>query len=169
MATAAPRRLHGGSAHHGGQPQGGAQHEHRGRLVAPLLTIRASRAACAGKRVAALDPAYTPQDCASDGERIQKSLSLRTHVCTNCGLILDRDEHAAKSLHWRGQRLRGVLAMARALHRAPVELEPPRSVSSIYLDKCHCAVYEFDISKCGAHRGRTLRIAAERPVDRGEQ
>jgi putative transposase len=75
-----------------------------------FLTILAYKAACAGKRVEAVPPAYTTQDCSGCGERIYKSLSVRTHVCTNCGLILDRDENAAKNMLWRGQRLRGVAA-----------------------------------------------------------
>jgi len=73
--------------------------------------------------VEAVNPAYTSQDCSGCGERIDKSLSLRTHVCTNCGLILDRDENAAKNnIQWLGQRLRGVPAVAGAMNREPVGL-----------------------------------------------
>jgi putative transposase len=87
-----------------------------------FLSILADTAACAGKRVEAVNPAYTSQDCSGCGERIQKSLSVRTHVCTNCGLIMDRDENAARNIQWRGQRLRGVLAVAGAVNREPVGL-----------------------------------------------
>jgi putative transposase len=87
-----------------------------------FLSILAFKAACAGKRVEAVNPAYTSQDCSGCGERIQKSLSVRTHVCTRCGLILDRDENAARTIQWRGQRLRGVPAMAGALNREPMGL-----------------------------------------------
>jgi putative transposase len=59
-----------------------------------FLSILAFKAACAGKRVEAVNPAYTSQDCSGCGERIHKSLNVRTHVCTNCGLIMDRDENA---------------------------------------------------------------------------
>jgi putative transposase len=75
-----------------------------------FLTILACKAAWAGKRVEAVSPAYTTQECSGCGERITKSLSVRTHVCTTCGLILDRDENAAKNIQWRGQRLRGLVA-----------------------------------------------------------
>ena len=75
-----------------------------------FLTILAFKAACAGKRVEAVPPAYTTQDCSGCGERVEKSLSVRTHICTHCGLILDRDENAAKNILWRGQRLRGLVA-----------------------------------------------------------
>ena len=75
-----------------------------------FLWILAYTAACAGKRVEAVNPAYTSQDCSGCGARIHKGLSVRTHVCTTCSLILDRDENAAKNIQWRGQRLRGLVA-----------------------------------------------------------
>jgi putative transposase len=87
-----------------------------------FLSILACKAACAGKRVEAVNPAYTSQDCSGCGKRISKSLSVRTHVCTHCGLILDRDENAALNIQWRGQRLRGVPALAGAMNREPVAL-----------------------------------------------
>jgi putative transposase len=87
-----------------------------------FLWILAYTAACAGKRVEAVSPAYTSQDCSGCGERILKSLSVRTHACTNCGLILDRDLNAAKNILWLGQRLRGAPAMAGAMNREPVAL-----------------------------------------------
>ncbi len=87
-----------------------------------FLAILAYKAACAGKRVEAVSPAYTSQDCSGCGARIQKSLSVRTHVCTHCGLILDRDENAARNILWRGQRLRGVAGLPAAMNREPVGL-----------------------------------------------
>jgi putative transposase len=87
-----------------------------------FLTILACKAACAGKRVEAVDPAYTTQDCSGCGERVPKALSVRTHVCPSCGLILDRDKNAARTIQWRGQRLRGVPAVAGAVNREPVGL-----------------------------------------------
>ena len=87
-----------------------------------FLSILAFKAACAGKRVEAVSPAYTSQDCSGCGERIYKTLSVRTHVCTHCGLILDRDENAARNIQWRGQRLRGVPTLVGAMNREPVGL-----------------------------------------------
>jgi putative transposase len=84
-----------------------------------ILTCKAE---WAGKRVEAVPPAYTSQDCSGCGERVEKSLSVRTHVCTNCGLILDRDENAARNIQWVGQALRRVPAVAGASNREPVRL-----------------------------------------------
>jgi putative transposase len=71
--------------------------------------ILACKAAWAGKRVEAVPPAYTSQDCSGCGGRVRKCLSVRTHVCPRCGLVLDRDEHAARNIQWAGQALRGVV------------------------------------------------------------
>ena len=87
-----------------------------------FLSILTFKAACAGKRVEAVNPAYTSQDCSGCGKRVLKSLSVRTHVCPHCGLILDRDENAARNIQWRGQRLRGVAGMPAAMNREPVGL-----------------------------------------------
>lgn len=40
-------------------------------------------------------PHYTSIDCSSCGNRVQKTLSIRTHVCPCCGLVMDRDVNAA--------------------------------------------------------------------------
>lgn len=45
--------------------------------------------------VIAVEPAFTSQDCSGCGTRIKKSLSARTHICSGCGLVLDRDHNAA--------------------------------------------------------------------------
>jgi putative transposase len=45
--------------------------------------------------VIAVDPAFSSQDCSACGTRIKKSLSVRTHICSGCGLVLDRDHNAA--------------------------------------------------------------------------
>jgi putative transposase len=80
-------------------------------------TILEDKAAYAGRRVVAVPPAFTSQDCSGCGMRVPKSLSVRTHICPNCGLILDRDENAARNIQWAGQALRGVGAVIPALNR----------------------------------------------------
>ncbi len=46
-----------------------------------FLSLLAFKAACAGKRVEAVNPAFTSQDCSGCGARVPKSLGVRTHVC----------------------------------------------------------------------------------------
>jgi putative transposase len=75
---------------------------------AQFRAILEAKAAYAGRRVVAVPPAYTSQDCSGCGVRVPKSLSVRTHVCTSCGLVLDRDENAARNIQWAGQALRGL-------------------------------------------------------------
>jgi putative transposase len=84
---------------------------------AQFRAILTYKAACAGKRVAAVPAQYTSQDCSGCGERVKKSLSVRTHVCPSCGLVLDRDENAAINIQWAGQALRGVAGVPAALNR----------------------------------------------------
>jgi putative transposase len=67
-----------------------------------------AKAACAGRRVIAVPPAYTSQDCSGCGDVVPKSLSVRTHVCPACGLVLDRDQNAALNIQRAGQVLRGL-------------------------------------------------------------
>jgi putative transposase len=84
---------------------------------AQFRTSLACKAAWAGKRVVAVRPAYTSQDCSGCGERVPKGLSVRTHICLTCGLVLDRDVNAARNIQWAGQALRGVAGMPAALNR----------------------------------------------------
>jgi len=77
---------------------------------AQFRTILVAKAAYAGRRIVAVPPAYTSQDCSGCGERVLKALSMRTHSCPSCGLVLDRDENAARNIQWAGQALRGVVA-----------------------------------------------------------
>jgi putative transposase len=50
-----------------------------------------------GKPVVKVPPQRTSQDCSQCGNRVRKSLSERTHVCS-CGCVLDRDENAARNI-----------------------------------------------------------------------
>lgn len=58
-----------------------------------------------GKTVVAVAPGYTSQDCSSCGNRVQKSLSVRTHICL-CGAVLDRDHNAALNILAKGLKAR---------------------------------------------------------------
>jgi putative transposase len=112
----------GSYRHNGARAKAGLNKSIRDVGRGQFLTILAFKAACAGKRVEAVDPAYTTQGCSGCGERVPKALSVRTHVCPSCGLILDRDKNAARNIQWRGQRPRGVPAVAGAVNREPVRL-----------------------------------------------
>jgi putative transposase len=101
---------HGTYEHNGARQKAGLNKSIHDAGWHHFLSILAFKAACAGKQVEVVNPAYTSQECSGCGERIYKSLSVRTHVCTHCGLILDRDENAARNIQWRGQRLRGLVA-----------------------------------------------------------
>jgi putative transposase len=68
------------------------------------------KAVCAATHVVAIEPAYTSQDCSACGARVRKTLSVRTHICTCCGLVLDRDENAARNILRVGQTHRGAVA-----------------------------------------------------------
>lgn len=43
-------------------------------------------------------PNWTSQDCSGCQRRVWKSLSVRTHHCPHCGLLLDRDHNAARNI-----------------------------------------------------------------------
>jgi len=49
-----------------------------------------------------VDPAYTSQDCSNCENRVKKSLSIRTHICTTCGTVLDRDYNASLNILRKG-------------------------------------------------------------------
>jgi putative transposase len=89
---------------------------------AQFRTILEAKAACAGRRVVDVPPASPSQDCAGCGTRVPNSLSVRTHAGPHCGLVLDRDEHAARSIQWAGQALRGVAGIPAAVNRASSRL-----------------------------------------------
>jgi putative transposase len=48
--------------------------------------------------VIAVPPHYTSQKCSACGTMVKKSLSVRTHICTGCGVVLDRDHNAALNI-----------------------------------------------------------------------
>ena len=60
-----------------------------------FLNILEDKAERAGHRVIRVNPRFTTQACSNCGELVQKSLSVRTHMCTSCGFVADRDVNAA--------------------------------------------------------------------------
>ncbi len=49
----------------------------------------------------AVPPQFTSQNCSGCGRVVKKSLSVRTHVCPHCNLILDRDHNAALNILYK--------------------------------------------------------------------
>ena len=71
-----------------------------------FLIILAFKAVGAGKQVQAVNPAFTSQRCAGAdcGVLVQKGLSVRWHVCPDCGMSLHRDHNAARNILRLGQK-----------------------------------------------------------------
>jgi putative transposase len=51
-----------------------------------------------GVPVIAVAPQFTSQECSACSAMVKKSLSVRTHICTSCGMVLDRDHNAALNI-----------------------------------------------------------------------
>jgi len=77
-----------------------------------FLSILTHKAACAGRRVIAVTPAFTSQRCSGCGALVLNGLSVRWHACSDCGTSLHRDHNAARNSERLGQSLRGGMALA---------------------------------------------------------
>jgi putative transposase len=63
-----------------------------------FLSILSIKAACAGRSVVAVPPAFTSQACSGCGVIVRKGLSIRWHTCPECGTSLHRDHNAALNI-----------------------------------------------------------------------
>ena len=63
-----------------------------------FLVILTDKAERAGHVVVRVPARFTTQRCSGCGEYVQKSLSVRTHICPFCGLAEDRDVNAARNI-----------------------------------------------------------------------
>ena len=52
----------------------------------------------AGRRIILVDPKWTSQVCCGCGACVRKGLEVRTHVCPECGLVMDRDLNSAVNI-----------------------------------------------------------------------
>jgi putative transposase len=70
-----------------------------------FLAILTFKAVGAGKRVQAVNPAFTSQWCSGCGREVWKGLSVRWHACPyeDCGVSLQRDHNAALNILRLGQ------------------------------------------------------------------
>ncbi len=55
-----------------------------------------------GKITIAVSPYNTSQNCSNCDQKVQKSLSTRTHVCSHCNYVEDRDINAAINILQKG-------------------------------------------------------------------
>src|SRR6266487_3122142 len=63
-----------------------------------FLDILSEKAERASHTVVRVNPRFTSQKCYKCCEIVQKSLSVRTHMCPFCGYIADRDVNAAQNI-----------------------------------------------------------------------
>lgn len=84
-----------------------------------LLKYKAERA---GARVVEVSPIRTSQTCSGCGNVAAKTLKERTHSCSLCGLVLDRDHNAALNILRLGVVAQGVPNVAGYGERAPGNL-----------------------------------------------
>jgi putative transposase len=70
---------------------------------ANILTYKAESA---GRDLVKVNPRGTSQNCSACGVQVPKDLSVRVHVCPDCGYTADRDLNAAKNILRLGQSLR---------------------------------------------------------------
>ena len=67
-----------------------------------VVSYTTYKAEWAGKIVELVNPNGTSQLCSRCGAEVKKSLAVRTHRCSCCGLVMDRDENAAINILNRG-------------------------------------------------------------------
>lgn len=68
-----------------------------------FILILTDKAENAGGRVIKVAPHFTSQMCFRCKTIVSKSLSVRTHICPECGFVEDRDVNAAKNILFKGQ------------------------------------------------------------------
>jgi putative transposase len=105
-------RANGTIYHENLQPANMVKNHHLAKSISDaawgaFLIILADKAAWAGRRIVAVNPAFTSQTCSGCGVIVSKGLSVRWHSCPECGVALHRDHNAAKNIERLGQSLRG--------------------------------------------------------------
>lgn len=76
-----------------------------------LIQMIRYKAENAGSYFVEVDPRYTTQKCSECGALVQKSLSIRTHICPECGLVIDRDRNASINVLRAGIALAGEMGL----------------------------------------------------------
>jgi len=68
-----------------------------------FISMLTYKAESAGRTVEKVLPHGTTQECSRCGNTVKKYLSVRVHVCSHCGLVLDRDHNAAINILHRAK------------------------------------------------------------------
>jgi hypothetical protein len=66
---------------------------------------------------------HTSVDCSRCGNKVAKSLAVRTHHCDKCGIVLERDHNAALNILQRGKALLGIVLPMGHGEFTPVEIQ----------------------------------------------
>ncbi len=66
----------------------------------------------------AVQTAFTSQNCSTCETRVKKSLSIRTHICSGCELILKRDHNTAQNILEKAYRTGGQSRTSEQTHNA---------------------------------------------------
>lgn len=82
-----------------------------------VLTHKAERA---GGEVVQVFPNHTSQLCSACGKNVPKTLAVRVHRC-GCGLVMDRDQNAARNILERAWPGTGQLGISLAVAALPKE------------------------------------------------
>jgi putative transposase len=70
-----------------------------------FVDIVMCKAACAGRQVYKVNPSKTSQICSACSIKgPHKDLAERVHICTSCGVVLDRDTNAAINIYTAWKR-----------------------------------------------------------------
>jgi putative transposase len=85
----------------GGRGKGGSKGPRLAKHMADagwggFLRMLEYKAESANARCIAVDPRGTTQECSECGEKVPKELNERVHRCPYCGLVMPRDQNAAK-------------------------------------------------------------------------
>jgi putative transposase len=100
-----------------------------------FLDILEEKAGRAGHQVIRVNPRFTSQKCHKCGEMVQKSLSVRTHLCPFCGYMADRDVNAAKKILFKARAWpSGTVSQGSSVELRSPRLEP-WGVVTIYVSK----------------------------------
>jgi putative transposase len=93
-----------GYAHNGASRKAGLNKSFADSALGDLLSKIETKAASADREFIRVPAHYTSIDCSQCGAQIEKSLSTRTHRCTECGFTDSRDGNAGKNILLKGRK-----------------------------------------------------------------